>query len=155
MVLHQTLFLGNSAIFVVSDLHAMSKIISTPILFFLLLVGCRTEKENSILQNDNLSRFHEYVTQVSQGIISARSDVRVILNKPLKGWSKGDELDFRLLNVSLKVKGKVTALDTRTLAFIPENGFKQDTEYQFSVALKDIISDLPDSLETLIFSVRH
>ena len=36
-----------------------------------------------------------------------------------------------LLQVSPNVKGKVVSLNDRTIAFIPENGFEQDTEYQF------------------------
>lgn len=121
---------------------------------FLLAIGCTTKKESSAQPHDNLNRFQEYITQVSHGIISAQSDVRIVLNEPVKGWKNGDELDPDLLVVSPKVKGKLITLDERTIAFIPENGFEQDTEYQVSLHLEDIIKDLPKDLETITFSVK-
>jgi len=125
--------------------------------FFLLLVlvaGCTSKKESPAEQLDNLNKFQEYVSQVSHGIISAQSDVRIILNEPVDGWNNGDELDGSLIGVSPNVKGKVVALDNRTIAFIPEGGFKQDTEYQFTLDLEEIVKELPDDLETLTFSVK-
>ena len=93
-------------------------------------------------------------TEISHGIISAQSDVRVVLNTPIESWNNGDELDSDLLRVSPKTKGKVVSLDNRTLAFIPENGFKQDTEYQFTVLLSEIVKDLPKDLKTMTFGVK-
>ncbi len=123
-------------------------------LLFVLITGCISKKESPAEELDNLNRFQEYVTQVSHGIISAQSDVRVILNEPIAGWNNGDEIDRSLLNVSPSVKGKIVALDNRTIAFIPENGFKQDTEYQFALDLEEIIKELPDELESLTFNVK-
>ncbi len=132
----------------------MAKPLLRSLFLLLLLLGCNTEKESPAQQLDNLNRFQEYITQVTHGIISAQSDVRIILNNPVKGWNSGDELDSDLLQVAPNVKGKVVALDDRTIAFIPEKGFKQDTEYQISLDLEEIIKDLPDNLETLTFSVK-
>lgn len=123
-------------------------------LLFVLLVGCISKKESHAVQLENLNKFQEYVTEVSHGIISAQSDVRIFLNEPIEEWNNGDELDGGLLNVSPNIKGKVVALDNRTIAFIPENGFKQDTEYRFTLDLEDIIKDLPTDLETLTFSIK-
>ncbi|QLG45526.1 alpha-2-macroglobulin family protein [Costertonia aggregata] len=122
--------------------------------FFLLLVGCKSKQENLADQLDNLNKYQEYVNQVSHGIISAQSNVRVVLNTPVETWNNGDELDNDLLVVSPKVKGKVVALDNRTIAFVPENGFDQDTQYQFTLLLEDIVKEIPDELETLSFSVK-
>lgn len=123
-------------------------------LLLMLFVGCKSKQDSPTDQAVNLNKYQEYITQVSHGIISAQADVRVVLNTPLESWSKGDELQSNLLVVSPKVKGKVVALDSRTIAFVPENGFKQDTEYQFTLVLKDIIKDIPEDLEKLSFSVR-
>ena len=123
-------------------------------ILIVLVVGCTSKKESSTEQLENLNKFQEYVTQVSHGIISAESDVRVILNEPVVGWGANDELDSNLFQVSPTVKGKVVALDNRTVAFIPENGFKQDTEYRFTLTLDEIIQGLPDELESLTFSVK-
>ena len=121
---------------------------------FLFLVGCTSKKDSALGQFDNLSKYQEYISEVSHGIISAKSDVRVVLNQPIESWSNGDELDDDLLRVTPKVKGKVVALNNRTLAFVAEEGFKQDTDYTFTLVLKDIIEDMPKDLGTMIFSVK-
>jgi len=132
----------------------MAKPLLRSFILFLILIGCKTEKESPAQQLDNLNRFQEHITQVTHGIVSAQSDVRIVLNEPVKGWNSGDELDSDLFKVSPSVKGKVIGLNERTIAFVPENGFEQDTEYQFSLELDEIIKDLPDSLETLTFSIK-
>ena len=140
--------------FAQSDFYMKTKSFLRSVFLFLLAIGCTSKKESHAEQVDNLNRFQEYVTQVTHGIISAQSDVRIVLNEPVSGWASGDELDSDLLDISPNVKGKLVALDERTIAFIPEKGLEQDTEYQFSLNLEDIIKDLPDDLETLTFSIK-
>ncbi|MGB5554509.1 MAG: hypothetical protein WBM83_07610, partial [Flavobacteriaceae bacterium] len=123
-------------------------------LLLFVLAGCKTKQETRAEQFDDLNQFQEYITEVSHGIISASSDVRVVLNAPIESWNNGDELDAELLSVSPNTKGKVVALDNRTISFIPENGFKQDTEYEFVLDLEDIIKDVPKELRTLTFGVK-
>jgi len=123
------------------------------ILFF-ILAGCNTKQETPAEQFENLNRFQEYITEVSHGIISTQSDVRVVLTAPIESWSNGDELDSDLLQVSPRTKGKVVSLDNRTIAFVPEKGFKQNTVYTFELALSDIIKDLPSDLKTMTFGVK-
>ena len=124
------------------------------LLLFVFLSACTSKKEDASQQADNLNRFQDYVGQVSHGIISAQSSVRVVLNTPVEEWNAGDELNEDFFNVSPKVEGKVVALDNRTIAFVPLNGFEQNTEYKFTLNLDDIISDLPDDLRALNFSVK-
>ena len=125
-------------------------------ILFLVLAGCKSkqDKPTPAEEFENLNKYQEYITEVSHGIISAQSDARVVLNIPVESWNNGDELDGDLLKVSPRVKGKVVALDTRTIAFVPENGFKQDTEYTFELALSNIIKDLPKELKTMTFGVK-
>ncbi|CAM4164828.1 alpha-2-macroglobulin family protein [Zobellia nedashkovskayae] len=124
------------------------------LLLFVFFTACTSKKEDVSQQEDNLNRFQDYVGQVSHGIISAQSSVRVVLNTPVEEWNAGDELNEDFFNVSPKVEGKVVALDNRTIAFVPLNGFEQNTEYQFTLNLNDIISDLPGDLGALNFSVK-
>ena len=126
------------------------------VILFLVFAGCKTKQDNPTPTEEfeNLNKYQEYITEVSHGIISAQSDVRVVLNTPIESWNNGDELDSDLLEVSPKTKGKVVALDTRTIAFVPENGFKQDTQYTFALALSEIIKDLPKELKTMTFGVK-
>ena len=123
-------------------------------LFILFIVGCTSEKNKLSGQFDNLSAYQEYISEVSHGIISTKSDVRIVLNQAVASWVKGDELDKNLLSVSPMVKGKVVALDDRTIAFLPENGFKPDTEYRFTLNLKKLILDIADEKKTLVFGIK-
>ncbi len=125
-------------------------------LLLLVLTGCKSkqDKPTPAEEFENLNKFQEYITEVTHGIISAQSDVRVVLNTPVELWNNGDELDSQILQVSPRTKGKVVALDNRTVAFVPENGFKQDTEYKFKLLLSAIVNDLPREMKTLTFGVR-
>lgn len=116
--------------------------------------SCKDKSISEQEEFENLNKYQEYITEVSHGIISAQSDVRVVLSTPVESWNNGDELDSDLLDVSPNVKGKVVALDKRTLAFVPENRFKQNTKYQFTLALSKIVKDIPDELESMTFSVK-
>ena len=123
-------------------------------LFLFILAGCKQKPATPAEQFENLNKYQNYVTEVTHGIISAQSDVRVVLNTPIESWNNGDELDTDLLQVSPRTKGKVVALDQRTIAFVPENGFKQDTDYQFALALSKIVNEIPKELKTMTFGVK-
>ncbi len=134
------------------------KIKTTIHLLFLLfvLIGCKPKQENLNVAKEieNLNKFEDYVSEVTHGIISAQSDVRVVLKTPVKSWKKGEELDAHLLRVFPSTKGKVVALDNKTIAFIPEKSFKQNTEYTFQFALSDIVNDISNDLKTMVFRVK-
>ncbi len=124
--------------------------LSALLLFF---VGCNT-KDKSFEEFSDLAQYHEIISEVSHGIISVKDDVRVVLNIPIDSWQAGNELDKGLLKVFPKVKGKVVSLNERTIAFIPENGFEQDTEYQFVLDVKELVKEVPEDLENLTFGVK-
>ncbi|NHF58846.1 hypothetical protein FK220_005815 [Flavobacteriaceae bacterium TP-CH-4] len=123
-------------------------------LLLLFTFGCTPKKETIGEQLDNINKYQEYISQVSHGIISAQSDVRVVLTNPIDSWSKGDELERHLLTATPSVKGKVAALDNRTIAFVPEKGFKQDSEYEFTLALDELVAETPRELRTFHFKVK-
>ncbi|MDO6515930.1 alpha-2-macroglobulin family protein [Zobellia uliginosa] len=124
------------------------------LLLLIGIVSCTSKKEGAHMQLDDINKFQDYVTQVSHGVISAHGDVRVVLTEPVASWESGKELEADLLTVEPKVKGKVVALDARTIAFTPKTQFEQDTEYRFTLDLERIKKELPDELEELNFSVK-
>ena len=91
---------------------------------------------------------------MSHGIISVRADVRVVLSRPVDSWESGKELDGDLLVVFPKTSGKVIALDSRTIAFVPEAGFQQDSSYGFTLDLGSVISGVPKELRKFNFEVQ-
>lgn len=126
------------------------------VLIFLFIVGCNPKKDSGKTLVDNLNLYQEYITEVSHGIISVKADVRVMLNRPVDAWENGKELDSDLLQVMPKTSGKVIALDSRTIAFVPDPdaGFRQDTTYRFSLNLGAVVSGVPEELREFNFEVR-
>ncbi|RTE54970.1 hypothetical protein EHW67_05325 [Arenibacter aquaticus] len=123
-------------------------------LLFLLVIACNQRKETEKIEVDNLNLYKEYITEVSHGIISTKSEVRVVLNRPLPSWEAGQELDRGLIEVFPQTKGKVVVLNSRTLAFIPENGFEQDKTYRFALQLDKIVDEVPEELNVFRFSIK-
>mgnify|MGYP003677290669 FL=1 len=72
-------------------------IILASILFFSSCKDKDVELKNS---SDNLNKYQEYITEVTQGIISSRSDVRVVLINPVVAWNSNEVLDNQLFKVS-------------------------------------------------------
>lgn len=125
-----------------------------PTLALFLVFGCNRQKENGQMSMDNINLYQEYITEVSHGIIPADTEVRVVLREPLAQLEAGRELDAGLLRVSPKTKGKVVALDGRTIAFVPEGKLKQDTAYEFTLDLEKLIPDVPKELQKFNFGVK-
>lgn len=120
----------------------------------LFILGCKDKPSTIEEQLDNLNQYQDYITEVTHGIISSASDVRVVLKTPIESWNTGDELDSGLFTISPKVDGKVVALDNRTISFVPKQKLKQNTEYTLNLQLEDLIKELPDDLEEFTFSVK-
>ena len=72
----------------------------------------------------------------------------------MNSWTAGDELSKQLLTVFPKVDGKVVALDSRTIAFVPKEGFDQDTAYTFRLALDEILQEIPEEQASFSFGIR-
>lgn len=124
------------------------------LLLVVLLTGCTSKEKIDTSNFDDLSNYQDYVSEVSHGIISVKSDVRVVFNKPVEGWENGLELDKKLLTVTPKIAGKVIALDNRTIAFLAKESFKQDADYAFTLDLETILPEVPKELNEMSFGVK-
>src|SRR5690606_5874248 len=122
----------------------------------ILTVSCKDKdpREEAQEQVSNLFKYREYVSDVSQGVVSTMSDIRVVLTQAVSGWEKDKELPERLFRVSPAVKGKVIALSNQALAFVPEKPLEQDVEYEFTLDLEMLIDDLPSDLRKFRFRVK-
>ncbi len=117
-----------------------------------LVFSCKKKEED----DQNQSKLHEYsqyVSDVSSGIISTTSDIRIVLVEPVEDWAIDTELDDGLLTASPKIKGKVMALNNRTIAFVPDERLQPDTEYSFKLKLGRI-HDVPSKFKTFDFKVK-
>ncbi|OXA69968.1 hypothetical protein B0A67_16745 [Flavobacterium aquidurense] len=99
--------------------------------------------------NSDFSLFKDYIVSFTGGIVSSESDIRVVLAFDKKDWKVNQVLDSDLLDISPSVDGKVIALSSNTLAFIPEKKLKPGTEYQVTLNLDKLIT-LPKEKEAAL-----
>lgn len=116
--------------------------------------SCSKKAQTPQQQIDNLYKYREYISNVTQGEISSRSDVKVILQLPVKEWDTNKRLDDDLLKVTPEVSGKVVALNGQTLAFVPDKPFESNTEYYFKLNLAAIIPNIPKQFKEFNFSAH-
>ncbi|MBQ4819001.1 MG2 domain-containing protein [Aquimarina sp. MMG016] len=128
-----------------------------PLLFVTLILSCKKKDAKAIAEANasELNKYQEYISDVSSGVISVHDNVFVVLQSPVAGWDDNQQLSKNILTVSPRVKGKVIAINNRTISFQPEEGFDQDSDYTFNLNLEDLVKDLKDDLdEEFVFSVK-
>ncbi|MEO8254633.1 MAG: MG2 domain-containing protein, partial [Flavobacterium sp.] len=114
---------------------------------FFILQACG--KKSAADFNSDFSLFTEYITSFTGGIVPSESDIRVVLAFDKKEWKINQELDDDLFDISPSVDGKVVALSSNTIAFIPAKKLKPGTEYQVTLHLDKLIVLPKDKEETL------
>ncbi|MDY8137030.1 alpha-2-macroglobulin family protein [Aquimarina sp. 2201CG5-10] len=127
------------------------------LLFVTLIFSCKKKDVQSIAESNasELNKYNDYISDVSSGVISVMDNVYVVLQTPVAEWDDNQELSKDLLEVSPKVRGKVIAVNNRTISFQPEDGFKEDTAYSFTLNLEDLVEELAEGLdEDFVFSVK-
>ncbi|WP_091468055.1 alpha-2-macroglobulin family protein [Flavobacterium urocaniciphilum] len=120
------------------------------ILILIVVVSCRKKAEDF---NSKFELFKNYILNFSSGMVSAKSDIRLVLAFENKNWKANEEIDDDLFSISPSVSGKVIALSSNTLAFVPEKKLKQDTEYQVTFHLSKL-KETPEALEDFNFTIK-
>lgn len=130
----------------------MKKRILLQFLFvFVLFQSCGKKSAREF--NSDFSLFQDYVSDFTSGIRSSSSDIRVVLAFDKGDWKPNQELDKNLFSISPDVNGKVVALSTNTIAFVPEKKLKPGTEYQVKFHLSKVIKT-PEKLSDFNFTVK-
>ena len=104
---------------------------------FFFSQGCSKKSASDF--NSDFSLFKELISNFTGGIVSSQSDIRVVLAFNKKEWKANQVLDNDLFDISPSVDGKVVALSSNTIAFIPKEKLKQNTEYQVTLHLSKLI----------------
>ena len=112
-----------------------------------------SKKESTEDFNSDFSLYHEYILNFSSGLVSANSDIRVTLAFDKQEWQPNQEIDKSLFDISPSVKGKMVALASNTIAFVPEKPLEHDTEYRIVFKLSKLIKTLK-GLEEFKFSIK-
>ncbi|SHG02868.1 alpha-2-macroglobulin family protein [Flavobacterium johnsoniae] len=116
------------------------------LVFFVFFIFQSCGRKSAADFNSDFSLFKDYITSFTGGIVSSDSDIRVVLAFDKNDWKPNQELDDDLFDISPSVHGKVIALSTNTLAFIPEKKLKAGTEYQVTLNL-DKLTAIPKEKE--------
>jgi uncharacterized protein YfaS (alpha-2-macroglobulin family) len=122
-------------------------------LFFVFFVFQACGKKSGSDFNSDFSLFSSYISNFTGGIVSTQSDIRVVLAFDKKEWKANEVLDNDLFDISPSVSGKVVALSSNTIAFIPEKKMEQGTEYQVTLNLSKLI-DVKKELSEFNFTVK-
>jgi uncharacterized protein YfaS (alpha-2-macroglobulin family) len=107
--------------------------------------------------NSDFSLFKEYIVSFTGGIVSAQSDIRVVLAFDTNNWKVNQVLDNDLFDISPSVDGKVIALSNNTIAFIPEKKLESGTEYQVTLHLDKLnpkVAEKNKELSNFNFTVK-
>ena len=120
-------------------------------LSFVLIQGCAKKSVSDF--NSDFSLFKEFISNFSGGIVSTKSDIRVVLGFNKTEWKANQVLDSDLFDISPSVDGKVIALSGNTIAFVPKEKLKQNTAYQITLHLSKLIKT-PEKLEDFNFTVK-
>ena len=120
-------------------------------LVFFMFQACKKKSVTDF--NSDFSIFKEQISSFTSGIVTAQSDIRVVLAVNKKDWKVNQVLEDDLFEISPSVSGKVVALSENTVAFIPEKKLKQDTEYQVTFKLSKVLN-VKTELEDFKFTVK-
>ncbi len=104
--------------------------------------------------NSDFSLFKGIITNFTGGIVSAQSDIRVVLAFDKNEWKPNQVLDSDLFDISPSVDGKVVALSSNTVAFIPEKKLAQNTEYQVTLKVDKLLPTVKKELAEFNFTVK-
>ena len=121
---------------------------------FFLFQACGRKSASDF--NSDFSLFKEYIVSFTGGIVSAQSDIRVVLAFD-NNWKVNQVLDDDLLDISPNVHGKVVALSNNTIAFIPEKKLESGTEYQVTLHLDKLnpkVAEKHKELSEFNFTVK-
>ncbi len=121
-------------------------------MLFLVLFSCK--KQHPQEETDNLFKFKEYIYYTTSGVVSVAESIQVGLAKEVEGWQPSTKIPENSISISPSIKGKITALNSRTLVFNPDENLKPDTEYTVTVNLSKIYSNIPSAYKTYTFKFK-
>lgn len=120
------------------------------VLIITFLASCKKEAE----ETDNLFKFRDYISYTTSGMTSVASPIQINLAKAVDEWEMGMEISDHILSVKPHVQGKLTANNSNTLTFTPDEYLEPDTEYTVTLKLGRIYSDMPQDFKDYTFQFK-
>lgn len=123
-------------------------------LFLVLFVLHSCSKKSAADFDSDFSLYRDYISSFSSGFVSVDSDIRVQLAFNKSDWKPNQELDDDLFDISPSLDGKVVALSSNTIAFVPKDKLEANTLYQITLHLSKITNKVPSALANFNFSIK-
>ncbi|NOY46691.1 MAG: hypothetical protein GXO84_00455 [Chlorobi bacterium] len=120
------------------------------VLVFTSILSCK----KTPAETDNLFKFKDYISYTTSGRVSILSPINIGLVKDIEGWVSNDEILDNIISISPKVKGKLIVKNPKTMAFIPNNPLKPDTEYTVTVKLNELQTNIPSEFKNYTFRFK-
>ncbi len=117
-----------------------------------ILFSCKNE--NPQKSTNNLFKFKEYINYTTSGIVSVTEPIVINLAKEVEAWEPNKGVSKSLINISPKIDGKLTALNTRSLLFQPSKNLKSNTEYTVTVDLAEMYVNIPKEHKKYTFKFK-
>ena len=116
-----------------------------------LLNACNRKQE----EVSNSADYINYISAYTAGLISKSDQIRIVLAKPSEKFtSTNAPLDDEVLTFSPKLKGNLRWFDSRTLLFTPDDQMNSGEQYQATLKLKALFSEVPDNLREFVFNFQ-
>lgn len=119
----------------------------------LLTISCK-KNVSETAETDNLFKFKDYIYYTTNGVVSIAESIQIGLAKEVEGFDSIAEIPQNYISISPSVKGKLSALNKRTLIFKPEENLKPDTEYTATVHLGKIYVNTPSDYKNFTFKFK-
>lgn len=119
------------------------------ILCFLALVSCRKSESDKHLIVD--AGFGDYVSAFSSGIVSSRSNVKIVLAQPLSNIREGQILKEGIITLKPSVDGQAVWLDNQSIEFRPTNKLRSGETYKVEFKLSELM-EVEEKFETMTFA---
>ncbi len=129
----------------------MKKVLSVfSLILVFFVISCSKDAKDF---NSDFKLYNSHILNFSSGLVSAKDDIRVVLAFDNKEWQPNQELSKDLFSISPKISGKVIALSTNTVAFVPEKALQPNTEYQITFHLSEI-KEVENELKDFNFTIK-
>ncbi|SDW06861.1 hypothetical protein SAMN05444411_10111 [Lutibacter oricola] len=122
------------------------------LLISVAIISCKNEKPQE--STNNLFKFKEYINYTTSGVVSVAEPIRIDLAKEVEGWVSNEEISENIFDISPSVKGKLSALNTRSLLFQPSEKLQPNKEYTVTVKLGKMYANVPSEYKSYTFKFK-
>ena len=103
---------------------------------------------------NNIFKFRKHISYTTSGVVSVQDPIRIDFVNEVDSWISNSEVTKGILSISPKIKGKLVALNNRTLIFQPSKKLEQNKEYSVTVNLDKIYNTIPTEFKSYTFKFK-